>query len=109
MPSMVHEVLVDLFKNRPSLAPEMLAEALGVSLPDYTEARIASADLTEIQPAEYRADVVVLLLDRDVHVRVVIVEVQLAVDPQKRLMSPAFVRFSRIFLNLPSCLLIVTL
>lgn len=32
-------------------------------LPPYTEARIDSADLTEVQPAEYRADVVVLLLD----------------------------------------------
>jgi hypothetical protein len=28
MPSMAHEILVDLFKNRPSLAPEILAEVL---------------------------------------------------------------------------------
>jgi hypothetical protein len=61
MPSMAHEILVDLFKNRPSLAVEILIEVLGISLPDYTEARIASADLTEIQPAEYRADIVVIL------------------------------------------------
>jgi hypothetical protein len=61
MPSMAHEILVDLFKNRPSLAAEILVEVLGFSLPDYTEARIASADLTEIQPAEYRADIVVIL------------------------------------------------
>ena len=52
MPSMAHEILVDLFKNRPSLAAEILIEVLGFSLPGYTEARIASADLTEIQPAE---------------------------------------------------------
>jgi hypothetical protein len=62
MPSMAHEILVDLFKKRPSLAAEILVEVLGLSLPDYTEARIASADLTEIQPAEYRADIVVILL-----------------------------------------------
>src|SRR4051812_42944734 len=37
MPSMAHEVLVDLFKNRPSLGPELLTEALGVALPTYTE------------------------------------------------------------------------
>ena len=55
MPSMAHEILVDLFKNRPSLAAEILAEVLGVSLPAYTDARLASNDLTEIQPAEYRA------------------------------------------------------
>ena len=62
MPSMAHEILVDLFRNRPSLAAEIRVEVLGLSLPDYTEARIASADLTEIQPAEYRAYVVVILL-----------------------------------------------
>jgi hypothetical protein len=56
---MAHEILVDLFKNRPSLAAEILAEVLGVSLPAYTESRLASTDLTEIQPAEYRADIVV--------------------------------------------------
>jgi hypothetical protein len=31
-----------------------LRDALGVSLPDYSEARIDSADLTQIQPTEYR-------------------------------------------------------
>ena len=60
MPPMDHEIFVDLFKDRPSLAAEILVEVLGISLPAYTEARIASADLTEIQPAEYRADAVVL-------------------------------------------------
>ncbi len=60
MASMAHEILVDLFRNRPSLAAEILTEALGVPLPSYTEARLASIDLTQVQPAEYRADVVVL-------------------------------------------------
>ncbi|MFS8069129.1 MAG: DUF4351 domain-containing protein [Byssovorax sp.] len=95
MPSMAHEILVDLFKNRPSLAAEILVEVLGLSLPTYTEARLASVDLTEIQPAEYRADVVVLLLDGGTPVRVLIVEVQLAVDPGKRLSFPAYVTVSR--------------
>jgi hypothetical protein len=62
MPSYLHEALLMLFRNRPALAPELLRDALHVSLPDYTEVRIDSADLTDIQPAEYRADLVVLLL-----------------------------------------------
>ncbi len=33
MSSMRHECLVDLFKNRPSLAAEILSEALGLPLP----------------------------------------------------------------------------
>jgi hypothetical protein len=104
---MAHEILVDLFKNRPSLAAEILVEVLGLSLPDYTEARIASADLTEIQPAEYRADVVVLLLDGGAPVRVVIVEVQLAADPQKRLSWPAYVTVARAVHGCPAALLVV--
>jgi hypothetical protein len=107
MPSMAHEILVDLFKNRPSLAAEILVEVLGVSLPVYTEARIASADLTEIQPAEYRADVVVLLFHGGAPVRVVIVEVQLAVDPQKRFSWPAYVAVSRAVHGCPAALLVV--
>jgi hypothetical protein len=107
MPSMAHEILVDLFKNRPSLAAEILVEVLGVSLPDWTEARVASADLTEIQPAEYRADVVVLLFHQGAPVRVVIVEVQLAIDPRKRLSWPAYVAVSRAVHGCPAALLVV--
>ncbi len=107
MPSMAHEVLVDLFKNRPSLAAEILSEVLGVSLPPYSEARLASADLTEIQPAEYRADVVVVLLDHDIPVRMIVVEVQLAVDPRKRFSWPAYVTVSRAIHGCPAGLLIV--
>jgi len=107
MPSMAHEILVDLFKNRPSLAAEILVEVLGLSLPAYTEARLASIDLTEIQPAEYRADVVVLLLDGDIPVRVLIIEVQLAVDPRKRLSLPAYVTVSRAIHGCLASLLVV--
>jgi hypothetical protein len=107
MPSMAHEILVDLFKNRPSLAAEILVEVLGLSLPAYTEARLASIDLTEIQPAEYRADVVVLLLDGEVRVRVLIVEVQLGVDPRKRFSLPAYVTVSRAIHGCPASLLVV--
>ena len=57
-------------------------EALGVKLPPYTAARLTSADLTDIRPAEYRADVVVQLLNGDEPIWVLVVEVQLGVDPR---------------------------
>jgi hypothetical protein len=107
MPSLAHEILVDLFKTRPSLAAEILVEVLGISLPPYVEARLASSDLTEIQPAEYRADVVVVLLEQDSPVRVIIVEVQLAIDPRKRLSWPAYVVISRAIHGCPADLLVV--
>ncbi|WP_437827409.1 hypothetical protein [Sorangium sp. So ce1153] len=92
---MAHEILVDLFKNRPSLAAEILVEVLGVPLPPYTGARLTSFDLTQIQPAEYRADLVVVLLEGDVPVGVLIVEVQLGIDPRKRFSWPEYTMGAR--------------
>ncbi|MBK9261229.1 MAG: hypothetical protein IPM54_15665 [Polyangiaceae bacterium] len=95
MASMRHEILVELFNNRPSLAAELLAESLHVPMPAYTEARIASIELTETQPAEYRADVVVVLYRDGKPVRVNIVEVQLRPDPDKPYVWPAYLAVSR--------------
>jgi Domain of unknown function (DUF4351) len=93
--------------STPSLAAEILAESLGFALPIYDEARLASIDLTEIQPAEYRADLVVLLLHDGVPVRVIVVEVQLAVDARKRLSWPAYVTVARAIHGCPVDLLVV--
>lgn len=107
MPSPLHEALLLLFRNRPALAPELLREALHFEPPPYSEARIDSADLTEIQPTEYRADLVVLLL-RGVPVLGIVVEVQLARDDRKRFAWPVHVATLRARLECPVCLLVVT-
>jgi hypothetical protein len=77
MASMQHEGLLLLFRNRPTLAPELLRDALGVELPDWSEARVESAELTQVVPTEYRADLVVLLLEGQ-PIFAIVVEVQLA-------------------------------
>ncbi len=107
MPSHLHEALLLLFRNRPELAPELLRHALNIPLPAYTEARIDSADLTDIQPAEYRADLVVLLLD-GTPVLGIVVEVQLARDDRKDFVWPVYVTNLRARLQCPVCLLVVT-
>ena len=106
MPSHLHEVLLLLFRNRPALAPELLREALRLQLPDYTDVRIDSADLTDIQPAEYRADLVVLLL-RDTPVLGIVLEVQLSSDEDKRYVWPAYVANLRARIRCPVCLLVI--
>ena len=108
MPSMIHEILADFFKQCPALAAELLAEVLAVEIPAYAGARLASVDLTEVQPAEYRADAVVVLLDDEgVPVHVIVVEVQLGIVARKRLTWPAYVTVSRAIHNCPVDLLIV--
>ncbi|UQA55796.1 hypothetical protein [Polyangium aurulentum] len=107
MPSFLHEGLVELFRNRPVLAVEMLVEALGLAVPGFTEARIEPADLSEIIPRELRADLVVLLLD-DRPVLVIVVEAQLQFDPDKPFVWPCYVVGARARYRCPACLLVVT-
>ena len=89
MPSQLHESLVELFRNWPELAPELLRVALGVQLPKYTEVRVDSAELTDVQPAQYSADLVVLLVDGK-PVLGIVVEVQLARERRKRFSWPVY-------------------
>ncbi|MRG97354.1 hypothetical protein [Polyangium spumosum] len=107
MPSVLHEALVELFRNRPVLAAELLAEALSVPLPRFTEARIEAADLTDIIPREMRADLLVLLVEER-PVLVIVVEVQLQWDADKSFVWPAYIAGARARYRCPACLLVVT-
>jgi hypothetical protein len=90
MPSREHELLLLLLKNRPQLAAELLREVLQVEPPPYANARIGSAELSEIDPVQYHADLVVIL-DDDAPVLGIVVEVQLARDKDKRFVWPVYV------------------
>ncbi|XXY44023.1 hypothetical protein WME91_28850 [Sorangium sp. So ce269] len=107
MPSMIHEALLHLFRNRPVLAAEVLRDTLGAPVPRFTEARIEPADLTEIVPVEHRADLVVLLLDGR-PVLAIVVEAQLGRDPDKEYAWPSYVVGVRARYRCRACLLVAT-
>ena len=107
MPSLTHEALLLLFRNRPELAPELLRDALGVALPAYTEVRIESADLTQVAPTEYHADLVVLLVEGK-PVLGIVLEVQLAPHARKRFTWPLYAVGLRARLECDACVLVVT-
>ncbi|WP_437576103.1 hypothetical protein [Sorangium sp. So ce887] len=111
MPSVTHEALVELFKNRPTLAAEMLQDALGQPVPAFTEARVESSDLTEVMPSDRRADVIVVLLvgEQQRPAMAIVVEVQLGVDPDKPYVWPVYVTQSRARHRCPTRLLVVTI
>lgn len=108
MPSQLHEAHLLLFRNQPALAAQLIREALGAELPEFREARVECATLTELQPAEYRADLVIQLLFRDRPVHGIIVEVQLSVDERKRYVWPAYAANLRARFRCPVSLLVVT-
>jgi len=106
MASMQHEGLLLLFRNRPELAPELLRDVLGFPLPKWSEARVESAELSDVVPTEYRADLVVLLLEGKPCFAIV-VEVQLSRDGDKHRSWPVYLTSLRSRVNCPTALLVV--
>jgi hypothetical protein len=107
MPSYLHETLVEMFRDRPELAAEVLAGPLCVPVPPYREARLSPTDLTELVPTEYRADLVVTFTNGNSVVLAVVIEAQLRADPRKRRVWPAYVAVLHARLGCPVLLLVL--
>jgi len=107
MPSTLHEALIEMFRLRPSLAAELLTDALGISLPEYHQVRLESGDFPNLVPTEYRADAVVVLTQGQNPVLAVVIEVQLRRDRTKRWTWPVYLTTLRARLRCPSLLLVV--
>jgi hypothetical protein len=107
MPSREHDILVELFRNRPQLAAELLAACTEVKLP-VGIAVLGSVDISQVAPTEYRADVVVVIDAPDgTALAAVIVEVQLHVDRDKCRAWPAYLANQRARLDCPVVLLVI--
>lgn len=88
------------------MAAELIRDVLGVKIPPYKDAQIFSADLTEVEPTEYRADLIVRLCDEN-PVYAVIVEIQLQEKERKRFVWPYYAASLRARLECPVGLLVV--
>jgi hypothetical protein len=89
------------------LAADLLRELLHVSVPAFTEARLAEASLNELVPTEYRADAVVLLV-HGTPVFGIILEAQLGIDPDKPFTWPMYAVSARARYRCPFVVLVVT-
>jgi Domain of unknown function (DUF4351) len=108
MPSYLHELVLLLFRNRHRSAADLLRE-LDVQLPEYDEVRAESSDLSNLKPAEYRADLVLFLVRGSQKVLGIIVEIQLGRDEDKPYAWPAYIANLRARHRCPVCLLVVTI
>jgi hypothetical protein len=108
MASWDHEGILELFRTEPRLAAELLGGPLGVELPAFAEARIESGALTQLSPAELRADLVVALENDTRPVLGIILEAQRDEDNDKLFSWPAYVASLRHRLRCNVCLLVVT-
>jgi hypothetical protein len=107
MPSYLHEVLVEMFRDRPALAAELLAGPLGIPVPDFKQATLSPGELTDVAPTEYRADAVVTLKVHKKATLAVVIEAQLRIDTRKRRSWPAYVATLHARLDCPVALLVV--
>jgi hypothetical protein len=107
MPSHLHEILIEMFRDRPTLAAELLRGPLHVTVPDFDEARLSASELTDVAPTEYRADAVVTLADEGSTVLAIVIEVQLRIDARKRRSWPAYVATLHARLGCPVVLFVV--
>ncbi|MBO0871426.1 MAG: hypothetical protein J2P15_22965, partial [Micromonosporaceae bacterium] len=107
MPSPEHEILIEMFRERPAFAAEVLAHVLGVEVPPFQTAQLSSDELTDIAPTEYRADAVVTFSVDGRPVLAVVIEVQLRVDARKRRSWPVYVATLHARLGCPVRLLVV--
>jgi len=108
MPSYLHELLLLLFRNRSGSAADLLRE-LDVQLPEYDEVHTESSDLSNVRPAEYRADLVLFLARGAQKMLGIIVEVQLGFDDAKPYAWPAYIANLRARHRCPVCLLVITI
>jgi hypothetical protein len=107
VPSHLHEILVEMFRERPALAADLLTGPLRVALPAFDDAVVSAGDLTSIAPTEYRADVVIRLTAGGRTALAVAVEAQLRIDARKRRAWPAYVATLHARLDCPVQLLVV--
>jgi len=105
MPSIDHEAILALFRNAPRLVGLLVGRTCGVAVDWSGPVTVADSDLSEVQPVERRADLVL----RGPGLSVV-VEVQRSRDGGKRLSWPAYVTHERAAAGgLPTMLVVVAM
>ncbi|MEQ9498330.1 MAG: hypothetical protein RIT81_15765 [Deltaproteobacteria bacterium] len=107
MPSFLHEALIELFRADTSLAIDLCRRSLGAALPDFDGVRVAEATMNELAPAEYAADLVLMLEHHGAAVLAIVVEVQLRIDARKRWTWPVYGVNARARLRCPVLVLVV--
>ncbi|MEZ4359288.1 MAG: hypothetical protein R3B48_03845 [Kofleriaceae bacterium] len=110
MPSFLHEILVELVRNRAALVRELVRACAGPELGEELVGESATVDLSQVVSTEYRADHVTMFYDRRRRlVRAVIIEVQRQVDARKRRTWPVYLTAARANLRCPAALLVLAL
>jgi hypothetical protein len=103
-----HEALLELFRQRETLAVELISENLGVAIPPWSKITVSEGELGQIDPVETRADLVLLLNEAGTPVFGIVVEVQLSRVAEKRMRWPLYAVTLRAKHRCPVTVMVVT-
>ncbi len=96
MPTLEHNVLVEMFHENPELAPRFLATLFRIEVPLYASVAVVESSLDQLIPVEFRADLVLELRDATgALVLAIVLEVQRDKDPDKRFSWPVYITVVR--------------
>ena len=110
MPTVEHDALAELFRFQPALAVALLRDVLGLPIPDHASFDLPETDFSQTMTTEYRADRVVVLKDaRGKAVLAVIVEIQRAIDEEKKRSWPVYVTVQGARLDCDAVVLVLCL
>jgi hypothetical protein len=100
--------VVALFRDNPHLALRVLGEIFDVHLPTHAAIRVANASLDQMLPIEFRADLVLEVLDdRGEFVLAIVLESQREIKERKKYSWPVYVAVCRAERECPTILMVV--
>ena len=109
MPSVTHEAPIELIRQHPDLAVELLQAMSDVDLPSEIAVSLGPTDLSEVVPAKFLADAVVIVADKATGepALVIIIEPQGRDDPTKEFSWPVYLTVVRRHLRCQRAFLLV--
>lgn len=109
MPSVTHEAPIELIRQHPGLAVELLRAMSDVDLPAEIAVSLGPTDLSEVVPIKFLANAVVIVTDTTTGepTMVIIIEPQGRDDPTKEFSWPVYVTVARRHLRCQRALLLV--
>jgi hypothetical protein len=109
MPSISHEGPLDLVRQHPEIAVDLLQGTPGITLPRQPAVSLAPTDMSAVVPVQYLADMVVLISDAATGspALAVIIEPQLRDSATKRYSWPVYVTTARRIAECPAAVLVV--
>jgi hypothetical protein len=109
MPSIPHEGPLDLVRQHPEIAVELIQGTAGIKLPRRAAVSLAPTDMSAVVPVQYLADMVVLISDAATGkpALAVIIEPQLRDAKTKRYSWPVYLTTARRVAKCPAAVLVV--